>query len=171
MSELIDNLLDFARGRLGGGITLSRAENADIAGVLNQVIMELQTASPQRTIHRDIHISRHVNCDSARIGQLLSNLLANAVTHGDPATPIMVRAKTTSDAFEMSVTNQGQTIPPHILKQLFLPFARGSARPGQQGLGLGLYIADQIARAHHGAVNVVSSDGQTCFTFTIPTVG
>ena len=168
MGGLIDNVLDFARGRLGGGLALSRTPDPKLEAALKQIVIELQTAWSSRTIHRDIKISQTVSCDSARIGQMLSNLLANALTHGDPAGPIRVCAQTNDDVFELSVTNNGDTIPPDIIKRLFLPFQRGSARPGQQGLGLGLYIAEEIARAHQGTLEVVSENRQTRFTFRMP---
>ena len=82
MSDLIDNILDFARGRLGGGITLNRDANRPLEPVLEQVVDELRTASPQRLIETSFEIADPVNCDRTRIGQLASNLIGNALTHG-----------------------------------------------------------------------------------------
>ena len=107
-------------------------------------------------------------CDSARIAQLFSNLLANALTHGDPAGPVWVFARSGDDGFELSVANLGEPIPPETQASLFKPFSRASARPGQQGLGLGLYIASEIARAHGGSLEVASSEEITRFTFRMP---
>jgi signal transduction histidine kinase len=171
MAGLIDNVLDFARGRLGGGLVLTRTIDANLGAALEQVVAELRTAWPKRTIHREIALSEPVSCDTARIAQMLSNLLANALTHGDPASPVWVRAQTSGSDFALSVTNEGHTIPPRVLEQLFQPFTRGAAKPGQQGLGLGLYIAAEIARAHQGVLDVTSSDGRTCFTFSMPIGG
>ena len=168
MSELIDNILDLARGRLGGGLTLAHEVESNLTGVLNQVVTELETAWPARSVVREIAIDRPVVCSSARLAQLLSNILANALTHGDPAHPVHVRAQAASDSLEISVTNSGETIAPEVASQLFQPFVRGSAKPGQQGLGLGLYISAEIARAHHGTLTVASADRQTCFTFRMP---
>ncbi len=81
MSDLIDNILDFARGRLGGGITLHR-DARPLEPVLEQVVDELRTASPQRLIETSFEITKPVNCDRTRIGQLASNLIGNALTHG-----------------------------------------------------------------------------------------
>jgi signal transduction histidine kinase len=171
MAGLIGNVLDFARGRLGGGIPVQRIAATNLAATLEQIITELQSAWPTRTIQRDIAIAQPVTCDAARIGQMLSNLLGNALTHGDPASAISVRADSDATRFELSVTNRGETIPPHVIEQMFLPFSRGSAKPGQQGLGLGLYIASEIARAHQGTLKVTSADGETCFTFRMPCTG
>jgi sigma-B regulation protein RsbU (phosphoserine phosphatase) len=84
MSDLIDDVLDFARGRLGGGIKLNRDAQRPLAPVLEQVVDELRTASAQRVIETSFGITAPVNCDRARIGQLVSNLLGNALTHGAP---------------------------------------------------------------------------------------
>ena len=110
-------------------------------------------------------------CDGARIAQLLSNLLANALTHGDPVGPVRVEAWSGDEGFGISVANIGEPIPPEIMDHLFKPFSRASARAGQQGLGLGLYIADEIARAHDGSLRVESSAEETRFIFRMPLSG
>jgi signal transduction histidine kinase len=168
MTGLIDNVLDFARARLGGGISVNRAVDPGLATMLEQVIAELRTAQPDRVIETEIALSRPVACDSARIAQLFSNLLANALTHGDPDGPIRVHAGTDETVFELSVSNPGEPIPHDTVDRLFRPFERASARPGQQGLGLGLYIASEIARAHEGSMEVVSCPEETRFTFRMP---
>jgi phosphoserine phosphatase RsbU/P len=165
MAGLIDNLMDFARGQLGGGLPLDLVRDAEVQPVVEQVLAETRIASPTRVIHSELTITETVTCDPGRIGQLLSNLLANALTHGDPAGPVWVRAHVESGAFELSVANIGEPIPPPMLDRLFQPFVRGAVRPGQQGLGLGLYIASEIARAHGGSLHVTSSPEETRFTF------
>jgi signal transduction histidine kinase len=168
MGDLIGDILDFARGRLGSGLDMTRLPDAKLAAALEQVVTEIQATWPGRTINRDFAIDAPVYCDSARLAQMLSNLLANAITHGDSDSPISVAARTTETDFEMSVSNCGKTIAPEVREQLFQPFSRGTARPGQAGLGLGLYISAQIARAHGGTLEVESEDGLTCFTFKMP---
>jgi len=168
MAGLIDNILDFARARLGGGISVVRVVDAGLKTMLEQVIAELRTGWPDRVIKSELALSRPVACDRARIAQLLSNLLANALTHGDPAAPVWVRARSDEGGFELSVSNLGEPIPPDTLGRLFQPFERASARPGQQGLGLGLYIASEIARVHEGSLEVASSRQETRFTFRMP---
>ena len=111
---------------------------------------------------------RPVLCDRARIGQLLSNLLANALTHGDPTSPVWVRAQCTDRMFELSVANKGPHIPPDTVARLFQPFARALHGPDRGGLGLGLYIASEIARSHGGSVVATSSPEETRFTFRMP---
>jgi K+-sensing histidine kinase KdpD len=165
MARLINNILDFARGRLGGGFSVSPGIDAGLQTILEQVIVEAQTVWPDRAIRSEIALSRPVACDSERIAQLLSNLLANALTHGDSASPVQVQARSDARGFELSVTNRGEPIPTSTINNLFQPFSRASVRPGQQGLGLGLYIASEIARAHKGTLEVDSSEDETRFTF------
>jgi signal transduction histidine kinase len=168
MSRLIDNVLDFARGRLGGGLTLQRNANEPVGQILNQVVAELRSSHLHRTIETKFDPTETANCDGQRIGQLFSNLLGNAITHGSPEKPIVVRAKTEQGTFELSVANSGDPIPPSAMKQLFHPFYRGTVKQSLQGLGLGLYIASEIARAHGGTLDVNSSADETCFTFRMP---
>jgi sigma-B regulation protein RsbU (phosphoserine phosphatase) len=167
MSDLIDNILDFARGRLGGGITLNR--NAmPLEPVLEQVVDELRTASPRRIIETSFEIAEPVNCDRVRIGQLVSNLIGNALTHGAPDQPVRVRAKTEGCELILSVANGGEPIPAAAMEKLFEPFFRGDVRDSRQGLGLGLHIASQIAQAHGGRIDVTSTPDETRFIFKMP---
>jgi len=170
MAGLINDVLDFARGRLGGGLSVRRVAEANLGAALEQVVTELRTTWPDRTVHAELSVGpRPVSCDAARVGQMLSNLLANALTHGDPRGPVWVRAHTDiGGGFELSVANLGDPIPPPVMAGLFEPFARGTADPGQQGLGLGLYIAAEIARAHGGTLTVASTPAETRFTFRMP---
>jgi signal transduction histidine kinase len=167
MSALIDNVLDFARGRLGSGLALKRSMQS-LEPVLNQVIAELRAISPESRIETIFNLTRPVDCDGGRIAQLFSNLLGNSVTHGTAARPIRVRATTQGGEFELSVANSGEPIPCEAMDRLFQPFYRVSAQNSQQGLGLGLYIASEIARAHSGTIDVTSSPDETRFTFRMP---
>jgi sigma-B regulation protein RsbU (phosphoserine phosphatase) len=161
MSDLIDNVLDFARGRLGGGITLNRSASRPLEPVIEQVVDELRTASPQRVIET-------LDCDRTRIGQLASNLIGNALTHGAPDQPVHVGAKTEGGEFRLWVSNAGEPIPPATMEKLFEPFFRGEVRGSRQGLGLGLHIASKIAEAHGGRIDVTSMPDETRFVFTMP---
>lgn len=109
-------------------------------------------------------------CDPNRLAQLFSNLIGNAITHGCPASPIYVRAATQGETFEFSVENAGEPIATEAMDRLFSPFSRGDIQSSQQGLGLGLYIASEVARAHDGVLTVVSTQGSTRFTFKMPAV-
>jgi sigma-B regulation protein RsbU (phosphoserine phosphatase) len=168
MSGLIDDILDFARGRLGGGLALSFDTEISLQAVLEQVIAETQASWPDRQIETQYRIADTIKCDTSRIAQLFSNLLANAMTHGAADTPVRVRASISGGMFQLAVANAGEPIPPAALERLFQPFFRGAVRPGQGGLGLGLYIASEIARAHGGVIEVISSREATRFTFKMP---
>jgi sigma-B regulation protein RsbU (phosphoserine phosphatase) len=168
MSDLIDNVLDFARGRLGGGIALNRDANWPVEPVLDQVVDELRTASPQRVIETSFEITEPVNCDRTRIGQLASNLIGNALTHGAPDQPVSVGARTERGEFRLWVSNAGEPIPSATMEKLFEPFFRGEVRGSRQGLGLGLHIASKIAEAHGGRIDVTSTPDETRFVFAMP---
>jgi phosphoserine phosphatase RsbU/P len=165
---LIDNVLDFARGRLGGGLALARDAAKPLAPVLRQVADEVLSAHPDRIIEVDFQIEEPVQSDRARIAQLASNLLGNAIAHGVADQPIRFKATTIGDAFELSVANAGPPIPEEAMERLFQPFFRGEVRKSQQGLGLGLYIVSEIARAHGGDISVKSSADETRFTLRMP---
>ncbi|MGI4745760.1 MAG: GAF domain-containing sensor histidine kinase [Janthinobacterium lividum] len=169
MFGLIDDVMDFARGRLGDGLAMSRDADAEIGPVLAQVVQELRSAHPDRVIDMQFDLAGPVSCDRSRIAQLLSNLLGNALTHGASTRPVLVRATSDDTNFALSVTNGGEPIPPGSLAKLFQPFFRATVRPNQEGLGLGLYIASEIARAHRGTLDASSNPLETCFTFKMPT--
>jgi signal transduction histidine kinase len=168
MGGIIDNVLDLARARLGGGLSLSRDADVPIEETLRQVVDELRSIRPDARVEVDLTIDRPVPCDRSRVGQLLSNLLGNALTHGAEDRPIAIRARTGDDGFELVVSNEGAPIPEAAVSSLFQPFFRADTRPSQQGLGLGLYIASQIAEAHDGTLDAVSTPQETRFTFRMP---
>jgi signal transduction histidine kinase len=168
MAGLIDNVMDFARGRLGGGLPLELSAAGQLEPVLRQAVTELQTSAPDRMIEIRIAVTESVESDRARIGQLVSNLVGNAIDHGAPDQPIQVTAATQDGWFEFSVTNAGEQIPPASLAHIFDPYARGVYRASRLGLGLGLYISNEIAKAHGGTLNVTSTEDQTCLTFRMP---
>ncbi|HEV7690219.1 MAG TPA: GAF domain-containing sensor histidine kinase [Hyphomonadaceae bacterium] len=168
MSGLIGDVLDLARGRFGEGITVYRRPTADILGVIGQAVNELQSLSPGRRIDVRFDLEEPVSADPQRIGQLFSNLLSNAIGHGAPDKPIRVYAFARGGSFQLSVSNAGRPIPPETMGKLFQPFVRGVGASGQQGLGLGLYIASEIARAHSGKLEAVSNPDETKFTLSMP---
>jgi signal transduction histidine kinase len=168
MKGLIDNILDFASGKLGGGIILNRNNNEPLEGILTQVLTELKVIWPERTINAQFNLAEPVNCDGKRVAQLFSNLLSNALTHGQKDAPVTITAVSTKQAFILAVNNAGNKIPDEVVENLFQPFSRGEAGSSKQGLGLGLFIASEIANAHGGTLTVCSTDENTCFTLQIP---
>jgi signal transduction histidine kinase len=168
MSELINNVLDLTQARLGGGFQLNRTTGKDLAPVLEQVISELRLASPECTIEMECKLDKPISCDRVRIAQLFSNILGNACRHGETTAPIRVFAETADAVFKLSVTNSGTPIPALEMQRLFQPYVRGAASGSSQGLGLGLYIASEIARAHGGMLTATSSAEETRFTLRMP---
>lgn len=169
-TRLVDDVLDFARGRLGKGIPVDIQPCADLTEAVQQVVTEIRNVHPQRTIRASIGDLQGLPCDRARIAQLLSNLLANAVAHGDPEGDIEVIAQVEHGALMLAVKNQGH-IPEAILPHLFQPYSRPIGSTPQAGLGLGLYIASQIAQSHGGHLHVASTaQSGTLFTFSLPTI-
>jgi signal transduction histidine kinase len=169
MLGLIDNITDFARARFGSGINLNRHYES-LEKILTHVIDELRLASPERNIEVKFDLKRQVYCDGKRVAQLFSNILSNAIMHGDANEPINVIAISNDEKFILTVSNGGKPIPHNMIKNLFEPFARGHEKKGQHGLGLGLFISSEIARAHGGTIEVESAE-RTTFKFTISNKG
>lgn len=168
MNGMIENTLDFARARLGSGLSTNRVVTIDLSSALEQIIAETSTVWPEREIESDIVISQAVFCDTQRLAQMFSNLLANALIHSNPDSPVWISARTDNYGFKLSVANLCEPIDPQVLERLFQPYKRASERTKQQGLGLGLYIASEIAKAHEGTLEVTSSTAETRFTFHMP---
>lgn len=168
MSGLVDNVVDFTRGRMGSGLLLELSKHANVDLVLEQVIEELRGAFPDRDIGTDIARALALRCDPQRLAQLLSNLLRNALVHGDATRPVTVRAAIEGATFVLEVVNEGPELAPAVIGQLFKPYWRATTRTGDEGMGLGLYIVDQIARGHGATVKVTSQDGRTRFALAMP---
>lgn len=167
-AALIDDVLDFARGRLGEGIILNRNAREPLTPVLEQVAAEIRLAGKGRVIETDFAIEEPLDCDRQRLGQLAANLISNAVAHGAADRPVKVEAKTDGGNFMLAVSNEGAPIPTEARARLFQPFVRGMDKQAKQGLGLGLFIVNEIAKAHGGSMDVESSVEQTCFRFRMP---
>lgn len=171
MSRMIEDMLDMARARLAGGIPLKR-EAADLGALVDRVVGEIQAAYPERRIDVQKAGDLNGNWDGERLAQVVSNLLGNALQHGDEGgDAVKVNVKgTESEAVEITVENSG-TIPADLLPQLFDPFRGAQRQTGRtEGLGLGLYIVHQIILAHGGSVEVMSGggDNRTRFSVRIP---
>lgn len=168
-SSLVEDVLDFARGRLGSGIPITVQECPNLDQALRHVIREVQSVHPERLIHTHLQPLTGIHCDSDRLSQLLSNLLANAIAHGAGDGVVEVQAHIIDQTFTLTVSNQGNPIAADVLPQLFLPYSRPANDTPQAGLGLGLYIANQIALSHGGRLDVCSSlQKGTVFSFHLP---
>ena len=173
MSRMIEQILDLTRSRLGGGLELN-PEAMDLCETLKTVVDELRTAHVSRTIELRCPTLTG-SWDRDRLEQVFSNLVGNAILHGEPTTPVTVEARPEGDAVVVEVHNRGEPIPEAIQGTLFNPFRRGereSRTSKTTGLGLGLYISREVVVTHGGKMEFVSnaSDGTT-FRVTLPRSG
>jgi signal transduction histidine kinase len=168
MARMIDQILDFTRLRLQQGLPISRAAT-ELVSTVQQVIDELQVANPDRRIALERVGDTNGSWDADRVAQVFSNLVGNAVLHGDATHDVRVRVDGTApDVVRVEVWNSG-TIGPDLLTRLFVPFDAEKRRKSPQGLGLGLYISREVVIAHGGSVDVASSDAAgTSFVVTLP---
>jgi len=175
MNAMADDLLDFAQGRLGAGMPIFR-QPMDLAQETGHAIDEIRVAHPLQTVILESNGDLHGEWDGARLRQLLSNLLGNATQYGARNGEIHVTLSGSEDRVTLAVHNTGTPIPSAQVHQLFDPFKRlassGTERRKGTGVGLGLYIAEQIVHAHEGTIVVTStqSDG-TVFTVSLPRTG
>ncbi len=171
MARLIEDLLDFSRARLTGGIHVL-PEPGDLGELTRGVLQEHQASAPERRIELTQDGQLRGEFDGGRVAQIASNLVGNALQHGASDGTIRVHLDGREAAHvRLSVINPGE-IPAQLLGEIFEPF-RGRSQPGSErggGLGLGLYIVQQLARAHGGEVNVTTGAGTTCFTVAFPRV-
>jgi signal transduction histidine kinase len=168
MGRMISDLLDFTRGRLGGGIPLERAAN-DVVWLTQEVIDEFLVTHPSSDIHLEGDAVCEGQVDGARLRQVLSNLLSNALRHARPGTPVRVRVLGSADELVVSVSNEGAPIPKELIPVLFEPFRRGVPQFRPSGsLGLGLYIVHLVVTAHGGRVEVDTGEAGTSFTVRLP---
>jgi signal transduction histidine kinase len=172
MSALIDDVLDFARGRLGGGIEVARTEVENVNGGLATIVQEFADTHPRRHIEADLKVDHAVLCDLGRLQQIVSNLLGNALMHGLPESTVKISARADEKYLIIEVWNPGEPIPPESIDKIFEPFWRHGVAANRQGLGLGLHICAQIVRAHDGDISVSSSlERGTSFTVRLPLGG
>ncbi|CAN5488211.1 hypothetical protein BH09PSE5_BH09PSE5_37750 [soil metagenome] len=169
MANLIEDVLDFARGRLGGGIAADLKEVRDLNAALAEVVTELRDSHQDRTIEFVGAVDQAVFCDVRRVQQLVSNLMGNALTHGSADAPIELVATVEESSLVLRVSNEGEPIPTDAMNKVFAPFWRSSTSTKREGLGLGLYICSQIVDAHRGRLEVTSSEtAGTSFVARIP---
>ena len=168
MSRMIDQLLDFTRARIGQGIPLRR-DAFDLVQVAGEAIDEGKAASPAAELRLTVHGDTIGAWDRDRVAQILSNLVGNALQHGDPSRPIDLGIDGVDpDQVALSIENIG-VVPTDLLPILFNPFRGTLQKRGKsKGLGLGLYVARQIALAHGGELEVSCTAISTTFRLRLP---
>jgi signal transduction histidine kinase len=170
MRRLVDQLLDAASARQPGGIPVTLGAERDLRPLVARIVDEVRASHPERAILQRDEGPATARFDADRIEQVVSNLLQNAVVHGDPERPILIWVEADEATARLCVHNHGTPIPPEFMRLLFDPFQRARGkREGAAGLGLGLYIAERIMSAHGGAMSVTSTDvAGTRFEATLP---
>jgi signal transduction histidine kinase len=169
MARMIDQLLDFTRVRLGRGLPLD-LQSTDLGEVCRVALDELDDQRAGRRVNLTVDGDPVGHWDVDRLGQLVSNLLGNALRHGTPGEPIDVHVDGTAAEVRLEVANHG-AVRPEILPVIFEPFRTTPDRKEahSSGLGLGLFIARQIALAHGGSIEMKSTEGEgTRFTAIVP---
>jgi signal transduction histidine kinase len=170
MSRMIGQLVEFTQATLGGDFELALAAS-DLGDVCRNISEELRFSSSikiELTSTGDLRGS----WDADRLAAALSNIVGNAVDHATPESPVSIHTRADGSAVVTEITNQGATIAPEMLPVIFNAFRRGQASPNTRTghLGLGLYIAAEIVRAHNGTLSVTSVNGTTTFTVWLPRV-
>jgi sigma-B regulation protein RsbU (phosphoserine phosphatase) len=160
MQFLIDDLLDTTRAVQGNEISIHK-KSSDLRAICETVLEEFRLANPARKIEFEAPQSCSGEWDAARIAQVLSNLLSNALHYGNSDFPVIISLFEKDEAIILEVNNQGEIISESVQKNLFTPFWRGAGKnavsSNSSGLGLGLYIVKLIAEAHDGIVEVKSN--------------
>ena len=173
MALMINDLLDFTRTRLGTRLPIEMTR-LQLGPALRQTIEELRSLHPGVTISFECEEDLQGDWDAARLNQLLSNLVGNAIQHGEPGKPVEVAACRRGTQVVLTVHNEGPPITPELIGRIFDPLARGvvqeaERRNGQASLGLGLYISREITQAHGGKIEVASSQAEgTTFKIVLP---
>jgi two-component system, sensor histidine kinase and response regulator len=170
MTEMIEQMLDLTRARLADGLGFAHQDQrVDLAALVLRAVDELRCRHPEREITIEVAADSTTSGDPDRLLQLLSNLIGNALEHGAPGRPVHVRADAEAGAIVVRLHNRG-AIPAELLPTIFDPFrGRRSASSRAGGLGLGLFISQQIAIAHGGGIEVESNEQLgTVFTVRLP---
>jgi signal transduction histidine kinase len=175
MSRLITDLLEYTRSRLGAGIPVERSP-CDLAPICEEAIESIRTSHPEQIFKFQVAGDLTLDADAARLQQVLSNLLNNAVQHGDPKAAVWLQAEGEKDAVVVRVSNSGRPIAPGALASIFEPLVQGpgpgsptSDERSKTSLGLGLYVVREIVQGHGGIVTVQSAaETGTEFTVRLP---
>ena len=169
-TRLVADLLDFTQTRLGAGLPVALAP-LDLHKLVAECVEELRLAWPGRMLEH-VHVGAGIGtADSDRLAQIVTNLVSNAMTYGAPDQPVTITSASDERTLCIAVRNLGSVIPAELLPHIFEPLRRGEqqVKLGSRSVGLGLYIVQQIARAHGGAVTIESNaEHGTTFTVTVP---
>ena len=171
ITGLIDDVTDFARIRPGEGIKLDLRSDTGIEKILGRAIDEARSLWPGRRVESDFAVTEELVFDGRRIARLFTHLLAHAMKHGKPETPVRVRAESAAGRFVLSVANEAEPVPPEVMGRMFQPVVHVDGDAAPRAVGWGLYIASEIARGHGGTLEVVPAGKELRFVFSMPVKG
>ncbi|VXC13397.1 conserved hypothetical protein [Luteimonas sp. 9C] len=167
MAALVGGIADFAHDRLVPSAPLIPTSATTLTVGLQRVLSEVVSTYPQRALVTDVRIEATVDCDPARLGQLLVSLALNVLRHVDAAAAVSIEALTTDAQLVLTVAAPGLVLAGDELDSVAGPLAgRGGLVPAQQRWDF--YIAGEIARAHAGEITVAESAGVTRLVFAMP---
>ncbi len=174
MNRLITDLLEYTRTRLGAGIPIARAL-CDLGPVCEESLESIRVGCPEQEFVHRMSGDLTIEADAPRLQQALSNLLNNAVQHGDRESPVQFSAEGDADAVVIKVANAGAAIPADALQSIFEPLVQAPSagalahERSKTSLGLGLFIVREIVLGHGGTIAVESSaERGTVFTIRLP---
>jgi signal transduction histidine kinase len=170
IQSLLDDLQDYNQTNLGIGIRVVPVD-IDLATVLGDELEQLRGANPKRAIELTVIGDLSGHWDGTRLQQLLRNLVTNALQYGFAGEPVRVALRGLEEGVRLEVSNTGPTIQSADVSEIFDPLRRGSPQvhsSDRHGVGLGLFIVREIARAHGGEVHVRSDAGETTFVVELP---
>jgi signal transduction histidine kinase len=175
ISRMVRDLLDLARCRLQGGLPVDPSP-MDLVALCRQIIDELELAHPGREIRLEAPRRAPGTWDPDRLGEVISNLLGNALAHSPDDTPVCVRVRERRRSVKLAIHNEGPPIPEEVRATLFEPYRRpehgAPSGRGSSGLKLGLFIAREIVRAHGGTIGIESESGRgTTVVVSLPKLG
>ncbi|MGZ6028031.1 MAG: ATP-binding protein [Myxococcaceae bacterium] len=168
IAGIVRDLLDYTRARQGETLQIDR-EEVKLDDVCRLIVLEMRTVHPDREIAFDSSGECLGAWDPVRVGQVVSNLVSNALQHGPPTSGVRVSLTADDAAATITVFNEGPPIPREAQTFIFEPYRRAETERGAgRGLGLGLFIVREIARAHGGEVTLESANGGTSFVVRLP---
>jgi signal transduction histidine kinase len=166
MQRLLDDLVDFNRTQLGLGVAVE-VSDVSLPALCERELEQIRSAHPGADVQMHVTGDCAGQWDGRRLQQVLCNLVVNAITHGDGG-PVHVDMVGTDRSVRLVVRNRGTGADTSTLRQLFTPLQRGPGQVCREGLGLGLYIVDEIVRAHGGTVDAAANGTEISFTVGLP---
>lgn len=167
INRMIEDLLDFSRCRLTNDLASEARESTNPQDIVKAVVAEQKATHPARRVNLQTNIDTTAHLNPTRFRQVVTNLLGNALTHSPKEEEVEISLELVGQNLRLKVRNGGPAIPASEQSRLFQPFSKGVKSQGK-GLGLGLYICSEIARAHEGSLHLESSDRGTVFTLLLP---